>query len=173
MPTMVNLESSGLRCSSRIASGPKKHYNFFSGISKFCVFGVLLLSTLAQPSVAFSHLQESVNAAIHHCNVINANFDGSLNDIPHMVLAAGNSNNENYTFLEMLKQDDASNFIKAMEKESNDHSSRGHWDMVKRSEIPPRLKTIRAIWSFKRKHFPYGTLNKHKSRLCAFFDTKS
>ena len=30
MPTMVNLESSGLRRSSRIASGPKKHYNFFS-----------------------------------------------------------------------------------------------------------------------------------------------
>ena len=29
MPTMVNLESSGLRRSSRIPSGPKKHYNFF------------------------------------------------------------------------------------------------------------------------------------------------
>ena len=24
-----------------------------------------------------------------------------------------------------------------------------------------------AIWSFKRKHFPDGTLNKHKARLCA------
>ena len=49
-----------------------------------------------------------------------------------MVLAAGKSNNENYTFREMLKQDDASEFIKAMEKESNDHSSRGHWETVKR-----------------------------------------
>ena len=36
----------------------------------------------------------------------------------------------------MLKQDDASNFIKAMEKESNDHSSCGHWDIVERFEIP-------------------------------------
>ena len=76
MPTMVNLENSGLWRSSRIASGPEKHYNLFSGISKFCVFGSLLLSTIAQPSVAFSHMQESVNAAIRHRNVINANFDG-------------------------------------------------------------------------------------------------
>ena len=90
------------------------------------------MSTLAQPYVAFTQEQESVNAAIHNCNMIHANFDGSLNDIHHMVLAAGNSNNENYTFCEILKQDDASDFIKAMEKESNDHSSRGHWDIVKR-----------------------------------------
>ena len=89
IPTMVNLESSGLRRSSRIDSGPKKHYNFFSGISKFCVFGLLLLSTITKLSVAFSHVQESVNAAIHHYNLINANFDGSLNEIHHMVLADG------------------------------------------------------------------------------------
>ena len=67
----------------------------------------------------------------------------------------------------MLKQDDASDFIKAMEKESNDHSSRGHWEIVKRFEIPPGVKTIQEIWSFKRKRFPDGTLNKHKACLCA------
>ena len=116
IPTMMNLESSGLRHSSRIASVPKKRYNFFSGISKFCVFGVLLLSTITKLSVDFSHVKESVNAAIHNCNVINANFDGLLNEIHHMVLAAGKSKNENYTFCEMLKQDDASEFIKAMGK---------------------------------------------------------
>ena len=67
----------------------------------------------------------------------------------------------------MLKQDDASDFIKAIEKESNYHSSRGHWEIVKRFEIPPGVKTIQAIWSFKRKRFPDGTLSKHKTRLCA------
>ena len=70
-----------------------------------------------------------------------------------MVLASGKSNNENYTFREMLKQDDASNFIKAMGKESNDCSSRGHWEIVKRVEIPPGVKTVQAIWSFKRNIF--------------------
>jgi hypothetical protein len=28
------------------------------------------------------------------------------------------------------------------------------------------MKTIQAIWSFKRKRFPDGTLNKYKARLC-------
>ena len=74
------------------------------------------MSPITQPSVAFYQVQESVNEAIHHCNVINANFDGSLNEIHHMVLAAGKSNNENYTFREILKQDYASDFIKAMGK---------------------------------------------------------
>ena len=29
------------------------------------------------------------------------------------------------------------------------------------------MKTIQAIWSFKRKSFPDDRLNKHKARLCA------
>jgi len=54
-----------------------------------------------------------------------------------------------------------------MNKEIYDHESRGHWDIVRRSTIPPGMKTIQAIWSFKRKRYPDGTLNKHKARLCA------
>ena len=49
---------------------------------------------------------------MYQCNVINANFDGTLNEIHHMVLAAGKSNNEIYTYAEMLKQDDSSEFLK-------------------------------------------------------------
>ena len=65
-----------------------------------------------------------------------------------------------------MKEDDASEFIKAME-EVRDHESRGHWEIIKRSSVPLGTKTIQAIWSFKRKRFPDGTLNKHKARLCA------
>ena len=57
--------------------------------------------------------------------------------------------------------------LKEWKKESNDHSSCGHWEIVKRFEIPPVAKTIQEIWSFKRKRFPDGTLNKHKALLCA------
>ena len=39
--------------------------------------------------------------------------------------------------------------------------------MVLRSTLPAGAKTIRAIWSFKRKRYPDGRLNKHKARLCA------
>jgi hypothetical protein len=57
-----------------------------------------------------------------------------------------------------------------MLKEIDDHKSRHHWEIVHRSTIPPGHKTIQAIWSFKRKCFPDGTLNKHKARLCAHGD---
>ncbi len=67
----------------------------------------------------------------------------------------------------MLKQSDARDFIAAMLKESSKHEKQRHWDVVPRSEIPAGVKAIQAIWSFKRKRFPDGSLDKHKARLCA------
>ena len=67
----------------------------------------------------------------------------------------------------MLKQEDKNEFIKAMVKEVHDHEGRKHWRIVDRSSLPPRTKTILAIWSFKRKRYSYGRAMKHKARLCA------
>ena len=67
----------------------------------------------------------------------------------------------------MLQQEDAPDFVEAMQTEIRAHESRGHWVVVKRSSIPAGVKTIQAIWSFKRKHFLSGELDKHKDRLCA------
>ena len=77
------------------------------------------------------------------------------------------SDNETYTFKEMLQQEDRVEFIKAMMKEIRDHEQRGHWHLYERCNIPKGHKTILAIWSFKRKRFPDGSINKYKSRLCA------
>jgi len=54
-----------------------------------------------------------------------------------------------------------------MEIEINDHEGHRHWDLMLRTDLPLGSKTIMAIWSFKRKRFPDGTLNEHKARLCA------
>ena len=75
--------------------------------------------------------------------------------------------NKNYAFKEILQQDDKEEFIEAMKKEFNDHTKRGHWELILHSDKPKDIKTIMAIWSFKRKSFPDGTLNKHKARFCA------
>ena len=99
MPEMVNFEASGLRHSNHIASQGKISYNFFSVISRFCAFGDLLEMSLTQPTVAFSHGCASVNAGINQCNIINSNFYGSLNELHHMALTVGKSNNKNYTLL--------------------------------------------------------------------------
>ena len=130
MPKMMNLETAGRRRSPQLVSQQKKNYNFFTTIAKFCAFGLLISSCLLKPTVAFTQAQATANAAVYQCNIINANFDGSLNAIHHMALAVGR-NNESYTFKEMMKEDDASDFIKAMEKEVRDHESRGHWEIVK------------------------------------------
>ncbi len=37
---------------------------------------------------------------------------------------------------------------------------------MQRSDMPENTKTIMSIWSFKRKRYPDGMLNKHKARLC-------
>ena len=84
-----------------------------------------------------------------------------------MALLAGKENNESYTYKDMLKQPDRADFIRAMLKETDDHENRCHWEVIPRWQKPPDAKTILAIWSFKRKRYPDGRLNKHKARLCA------
>ena len=94
--------------------------------------------------------------------------DGTLNQIVnHFVFSADIASNEVFTYHQASKQPDWKDFVSAMEKEIQDHEEREHWTMVERASMPRGAKTIRAIWSFKRKRFPDGRLNKHKARICA------
>ena len=67
----------------------------------------------------------------------------------------------------MLHQDYQNQFVEAMTKENGDHIKRKHWEIILRSHMPLGIKPIMEIWYFKRKQYPDGALNKHKSRLCA------
>jgi hypothetical protein len=67
----------------------------------------------------------------------------------------------------MLQQEDFKQFFQAMEVELDNHGTCKHWNLMECKDLPPGTKTIMVIWSFKRKHFPEGTLNKHKACLCA------
>ena len=66
----------------------------------------------------------------------------------------------------MMHQEDMPKFVEAMQKEVVDHNEREHWDLIPRSEMPAGMKTILAVWSFKRKRLPDGTITKWKARLC-------
>ena len=167
MPEMLNLETAGLRRSARLQqNNASKSMSFTSILTKMCAFGIILASCMG-PTYVLSTGQAAVNSFIHQCNVVNANFDNTLNAIPHMVFAAGKENNECYTFKDMLAQPDKCEFLEAMLKETAEHESRKHWSVVLRSTMPVGTKPIQAIWSFKRKRFPDGSLNKHKACLCA------
>ena len=67
----------------------------------------------------------------------------------------------------MLKHKDAYDFINVMIKEADDNGKRNNWEVVHCWDKTPRVKTILAIWDFRPKQFPDGSINKHKAQLCA------
>ena len=166
---MLDLKTAGLRRSPRIEAHEQKPWYKCNVIYKcFCVLSVAaVLSWSPDASSLHSRGQNLVFATVNSFHSANQNFDNTLNNLHPMALLAEKQDNESYTFREMLKQSDAAEFIKAMMKESSDHESRGHWTVILRHKKPPDVKTIMAIWAFKRKRFPDGRINKWKARLCA------
>ena len=169
MPPMLDLKTAEPRRSPRIAAHEQKPWYKCNVIYKcFCVLSVAaVLSWSPDASSLHSRGQNLVFATVNSFHSANQNFDNTLNNLHPMALLAEKQDNESYTFREMLKQSDAAEFIKAMMKESSDHESRGHWTVIPRHKKPPDVKTILAIWAFKRKRYPDGRINKWKARLCA------
>ena len=89
------------------------------------------------------------------------------NDNQHMM--GYKTDNETYTYREMMKQDDFRDFIKAMVIEIDEHTKRKHWVLRRRADcnFP---KTILAVWSFKRKvnkSFPSHNLHLPSYSRCS------
>ena len=55
----------------------------------------------------------------------------------------------------------------AIQKDINTQEEGNHWTIVQRFSVPETVKTIKAIWHFKRKRKPYGELLEHKDQICA------
>ena len=89
-----------------------------------------------------------------------------MNALHPMALLEEKDNNEYYNFGQMLKQKYAADFIQSMIKEADDREKHNHWEVIHRGDKPPGVKTILAIWDFRRKHFHDGSINKHRARLC-------
>ena len=62
----------------------------------------------------------------------------------------------------MLKQDD-----KEMDDEINKHNTSRNWILVETKDIPQNTKIIQSIWTFKRKRYPDGRVQKHCAILCS------
>ena len=90
-----------------------------------------------------------VFSVVHSYHPANQLFDDTLNSLHPMALATEKEDNESYTFKQMLKQPDAADFIKAMMKKMADHEIRDYWTVMPRSQKPPGVKTVLAIWDFK------------------------
>ena len=164
-PTLPDLNDLSLRRSKRV-SKPTQFYGFLTKqiLSAFVVCAALLTSASA---FSVPNSASMIHKVCLHTERVNRHLDGTLNKIHHAVLSSNAGDNDVYTLKQMLQQDDKNCFIEAMVKEINDHTTREHWDVVPRSEMPAGTKTILSVWAFKRKTYPDGRLLKHKARLNA------
>ena len=144
---MTNLQESGLRRSARIA-GLKR-----SVLTTLFCFGAILSSAVTGTASTYSTTAAftAAQSTAYQFEQANENFDSTCNNILHHVYYAAKEANESYTFKEMLNQEDRESFVEAIQKEIDDHTKREHWEIILRSEMPKDMKTIMAIWSFKRK----------------------
>ena len=154
MPKLTSLDETTLRRSKRIAN-------------KRSLFSMICLVSTALVTPHVSHPNSIFNQTFNHWEKVNQHFDGTLNDFHPLAFVSTATDNESYTVKQMLQQEDAPSFIEAMKKEVEDHEKREHWEIVPRSTMTSGKKTIMMVWSFKRKRYPDGRINKHKARLCA------
>ena len=163
MPQSVNLHEAGLRRSPRIKdleakkSTQKAHVTWATKatrvISLFTLYSLVSDIKIDMPAYNISPTATLANRAVCRFHEVNELYNGTLNSIceyAFSTLALDMSNNEVFTYTKAMQQPDASQFVEAMNKEIYDHESRDHWDIVHRSTIPPGMKTIQAIWSYRR-----------------------
>jgi hypothetical protein len=67
---------------------------------------------------------------------------------------------------EAMRAPDADKFKEAMKKEVGEHTRKGHWRVIKRTDVPAHSKIFPAVWSMKRKRrIETRKVYKHKARL--------
>jgi hypothetical protein len=184
VPSLINLETSGLRGSPQLAS-QNGTTNNGPAVAAYTSSTRQLQSrwiTRPKPKLSFLPVFNSVGIRWTFATLIphseneqisfvakfandfernNSLFDDMINEICHQVQAYATSN-ESYTYSQMLCEADHINVFEATEIEINDNESCRHWTLILCKELPIGAKTIMAIWSFS-KRFPDGTLNKHKA----------
>ena len=111
-------------------------------------------------------VKEHAERLMMYPQLVEMNVDGSINSMHPLCMVNSSGKNDAYHFHDAMRQPDREEFIKAMVKELKDHHENKHWKLVLRSSIGD-AKTVKAIWAFKRKRRPDGSILKYKARLNA------
>jgi hypothetical protein len=151
MPQSINLDTSGLRRSSRteILNRRDKVYSNMATLSnapsqlasKRCFKSALVIfasiCTVGNGLKSIAHsLQEEVTIlsttklafsnTIDSYHQVNTLYDGAINCFS-TVAQSSIASNETFTYKEAMRESDYHEFVKAMVKEVDDHESRNHW----------------------------------------------
>jgi hypothetical protein len=175
LPPRLNLRESGLRQSERVkalqqkAHGPG-HIALGTRTKRYMSALITLFSFVGHVTVPDHELPTLATLSDHmikRFEELNEHYNGTMNQIHVLSFSTDVSSNEVLTYKEAITQEDAHLFVEAMQKELAGHELRNHWTIVHCSPVPRTTKPIQAIWSFKHKQCPDGTLVEHKARLCA------
>jgi hypothetical protein len=90
-------------------------------------------------------------------------------DDPFSFVAGTKNNPDVLSCSQMMKADDRDTFLQSESKEIQGLIDAGVFSYLPVNDIPPdrRKQLLNAIWSYRRKRRPDGTLLKHKCRICA------
>jgi hypothetical protein len=67
---------------------------------------------------------------------------------------------------EAMRAPDADKFKEAMRKELSEHTRKGHWKVIRKSNVPVHSKILPSVWSTKRnRQIETRKVYKHKARL--------
>ena len=159
MPDFINLETSGLRRSSRSKKKSAKaleadqtseiksisQFNLFSHFGGSKLYDSLYSHNRYMSSIPMGYLSSFFTKSIEVFHRLNMHYGGTVNICSTYAMAALNDSNDIYTYREMLKQPDVAKFVEAMIKEVTDNEERRHWICVPRSEIPRGTSKVLAI----------------------------
>jgi len=94
-----------------------------------------------------------------------ASFLTGVSPVAHSA-TTGPSPGDTLTQSAMLKAPDSAKFIKAQVPEIQNLHQSGVFSYHPIHTLPPRVKLLNAIWSYRRKRTPSGVFRKYKARIC-------
>ena len=137
----MNLHENGLRRSPRLRKQREKdkeksqkrkaHISFGTAAATELGFGLFSLIALVTNVVVPQHQTEKnatfTQQVMNRFHEVNELYDGTLNDVHHLLYENDISSNDRFTFRNAMKQDDKLALVDATEKEISNHKKGGHW----------------------------------------------
>jgi hypothetical protein len=74
----------------------------------------------------------------------------SISNVDPLVAFKAVADPDTMYYHQAMREPDAAEFRKAMQKEIDDHTEKGHWVLVKRSDLPNGTRVLPSVWSMKR-----------------------
>ncbi len=167
MPGNINLDSSGLRCStwSTVLGWQDKVYShsttslkkLIRSSTKACLVLLSSFRVIGAGLTCWVHSHQAheqyslrLTHTITSFHRVNSMYNGTINCFSILVQSS-TAFIETFNYKQTLQKPDYHKFVKAMVNKVDDHESWVIWTLTKPCDLLPVTKTIMNIWSFKRK----------------------